>query len=180
VVGYDNFGGLKERADVRDLSPLTLQETLRTIGNELETRAATQARLVVDAAGVAVDARGERDGYWRYDWADVRAASAIQVARRQPEQQPPPWMDPWALTRWSVLLRVTGLLLDAQNVRECVIEAAIGKRPEDVFLRVLVNGQEVFRRSAVGVELWNLRAQTRAAMAAKAPHQSQRRGFWRR
>jgi hypothetical protein len=165
---------------MRDSSPLPLQETLRTVGNELESRGATQVRLVLDASGVTVDTRGERDGYWRYDWADVAAASAIQAARRQPEQQPAPWMDPWALTRWSVLLRVTGLLLDAQNVRECVIEAAIGARPEDVILRVLVGGQEVFRRSAVGVELWKLRARSRPVTPPNSPQQPTRQGFWRR
>jgi hypothetical protein len=167
---------------VGDSSPLSIQEALRTIGNELESRRAAQVRLVLDASGVTVDTRGERDGYWRYDWADVVAASVIQVARRQPEQQPPPWMDPWALTRWSVLLRVTGLLLDAQNVRECIIEAAIGARPEDILLRVLVGGQEVFRRSAVGVELWKLRARSRpgTSPAPNPAQQPSRRSVWRR
>jgi hypothetical protein len=138
---------------------LSLQETLRTIGNALEKQRVQQVQIVIVPSGVTVDSRGGRDAYWHYTWADVAAQSRLQTARRTPQPQPAPWMDPWALTRWSVLLRVTGQLLDAQGIDSCTVEAALGATPEAVLLRVVVAGQEVFRRTEVGVELWRLRAQ---------------------
>ncbi len=136
---------------------LPLQEALRTIGNDLEARRAQQVRLAIDARGVKVDARGAQDGAWDWSWADLAARSRAQAAQRRTPSQPP-WQDPWALTRWPVLLRTTGLLLDTQGVRECIIEATLGPNPETVALRVLVGEQEVLRRTEVGVQLWRLRA----------------------
>jgi hypothetical protein len=145
---------------------VSLQETLRTIGNELERRPVRQVQIVIDAGGVAVDSRGEQDAYWHYSWADIALLSRGQIARRTPQQQAPPWIDPWALTRWSVLLRVTGQLLDAQGMERCTVEAALGPTPEAVELRILVAGEEVFRRSEIGVILWRLRSQSRQRVAA--------------
>jgi hypothetical protein len=169
-------------AGTPETSRLPLQEALRTIGNELEARRAQQVRLTVNPAGIIVDARGEYDGYWDYGWADLGAQSSTQAAQRRSEEQPPPWLDPWALTRWSVLLRMTGLLLDRQGVEACTIEAAIGATPEAAMLRVLIDGQEVFRRTEVGVEIWRLRSQYRARAAAVSAGRQQRPWWapWRR
>src|SRR5689334_9088110 len=96
--------------------PLSMQEALRTIGNELEIRQVEQVQLVVDANGVTVDSRGPQDAYRRYSWADVAAQSRLQMTWRGSARQPLPSRDPWALTRWPVLLRVTGQLLDKQRI----------------------------------------------------------------
>jgi hypothetical protein len=168
-------------AGTPEIPRLPLQEALRTIGNELEARCARQVQLTVDAAGVTVAARGEYDGHWDYGWADLAAQSRIQLARRSGDQ-PSPWLDPWALTRWSVLLRATGLLLDNQGIQACTIEAAIGPTPEAAMLRVLIEGQEVFRRTEVGVEIWRLRSQYRARAGAVGAARQQRPWWapWRR
>jgi hypothetical protein len=169
-------------AGTPETPPLLLQEALRTIGNELEARRAQRVQLTVEATGITVDARGESSGYWDYGWADLAAQARIQAMRRRSEEQPPPWLDPWALTRWSVLLRMTGLLLDRQGVEACTIEAAIGSTPEAVMLRVLIDGQEVFRRTEVGVELWRLRSQYRARAGARRAARQERPWWapWRR
>jgi hypothetical protein len=161
---------------------LPLQEALRTIGNELEARRAQRVQVTVHAAGVKVEARGEYDGYWDYGWLDLAAQSRIQFEQRRLAEQPPPWLDPWALTRWSVLLRMTGLLLDRQGVDACTVEAAVGPTPETTMLRVLIDGQEVFRRTEVGVELWRLRSQYRYRAGAGRAARQQRPWWapWRR
>jgi hypothetical protein len=103
---------------------LTLQEALRTLGNGLEASQVRRARVEVSAAGAFVEASGEY-GRRRYSWDDLASQSRAQQAQRRPAQRAAPWMDPWALRRWSVLLRVAGLLLDAQGVRDCCIEATV-------------------------------------------------------
>jgi hypothetical protein len=147
---------------------LSMQEALRTIGNELERRQVQQVQIVVDAGGVTVDSRGQQDAYRHHSWADVAALSRLQIAWRDSREQLPPRMDSWALTRWPVLLRVTGQLLDKQGIESYTVEAALGSTPETIVLRVLVAGEEVFRRTAVGVELWRMRSQVTARPAARA------------
>jgi hypothetical protein len=163
--------------DSAETQRLSMQETLRTIGNELEARQAQQVQIVIEAGGVAVASRGEHDAYWHYTWADVAAQLRVQIARRTAQPQPLPWRDPWALTRWSVLLRVTGQLLDTRGIDVCTVEGALGATPEAVVLRVLIRGEEVFRRTEVSVQLWRLRSQPRSGVPAAAPPE---RPWWRR
>jgi hypothetical protein len=92
---------------------LPLQEVLRTLGLGLEAAGVRSAELVIDADGVGLFATSEY-GQRRYDWEEIASESRTHQGRRRPGTLPPAWMDPWALTRWSVLLRVAGLLLDAQ------------------------------------------------------------------
>jgi hypothetical protein len=157
---------------------LSMQETLRTIGNELERRHVQQVQIVVDAAGVTVDSRDQQDAYRRYSWADMAAQSRLQLAQRQSPQQLLPCMDPWALTRWPVLLRVTGQLLDKQGIESYTVEAVLGVTTETITLRVLVAGEEVFRRTGVGVEVWQLRSQAPSRTAAEATPRE--RSWWAR
>jgi hypothetical protein len=157
---------------------LTFQEALRTLGNGLEAHRSRRAHLVVDADGIEVDAVGEY-GHRRYTWDDVATQSRTQQTDRRPRQQPPPWMDPWALTRWSVLLRITGQFLDHQRIEECTIYAvsAPPDQPDACRIGVSVDGALVLDDTAVRGQIATLRM--RRGTATKAS-QRPKWAFWRR
>jgi hypothetical protein len=155
---------------------LSLQEALRTIGNGLEAHKVPRVQITIGSTGVHVEARGEY-GSRTFSWADVASQSVAQQSQRRFERQRPPWLDPWAMTRWLVLLRITGLLLDAQGIRTCNIEASLGTTPESGALGVLVDGREVLDRMAVGVELRRLRLR-RGSSTVVADQLGARRPWW--
>jgi hypothetical protein len=169
-------------ASIPEDARLSLEEELRTIGNALEGHEVSRVQLVVDPTGIAVDARGGH-GCRQYSWRDVAELSLAQQALRGPEAHPAPWLDPWAMTRWSVLLRLTGLLLAAQGTRFCTIDAAIGATPEESYLRAFRSGREVLDLGVVGAELWRLRLRRGSRPAvptATVPAPPPRWAFWRR
>jgi hypothetical protein len=148
-------GAAAQEEIVQDAPParpaqFPLQEVLRTLGAGLEAAKARRAEVVVDPDGVSLFAPGEY-GQRRYDWDEIDSQSRAQQALRRPGNRPPPWMDPWALSRWSVLLRVAGLLLDAQGVRACTIEATVApaESAEESRLTVTAAGREVLDGAAL-------------------------------
>jgi hypothetical protein len=88
-------------------------------------------------------------------------------------------MDPAALTRWSVLLRVVGQLLDAQGVSDCEIDAAVASpdSPEGCRVQVTTDGRTVLDSEAVRLQL--LRLRTRYIEARdRAPEPEPSRPWW--
>jgi hypothetical protein len=166
-------------APTAPVTPLPLQEVLRTLGVGLEASTARRAELIVDAGGIAVFAPGDY-GQRRYRWDEIASQSRAQQAQRRPGHRPPPWMDPWALSRWSVFLRVAGLLLDAQGVRACAIEATVAAAgsQDDCRLTVTAGGRGVLDGAALQehVKWLRLRRGTGYAPAA-APS---KRSWWAR
>jgi hypothetical protein len=160
---------------------LTLQEALRTVGLSLEAGRVPRATLVLDEAGISVQTQVDY-GYRTFSWADIAGLSRSQRAQRQPAGQPPPWLDPLALTRWSVVLRVVGRLLDERQLAACRIEAAPAPpgAPDACAVVVTLGDQPVFDQAAVRECLDQLRALRRSR--AEPPRQP--RGpwwaFWRR
>ena len=135
-----------------------LQDALRTIGLGLEGHPVPHATLRVDAAGILVDAQG---AYTQrsFLWEDLARQTRSLQAGRRPRRLMLPSMDPWALTRWSVLLRGIGVLLDLEGRSTCEIHAAVESAapPRESQLRVYVNGQEVLGVEAVRESLLRLR-----------------------
>jgi hypothetical protein len=93
---------------------------------------------------------------------------------------------PGRLTRWSVLLRLTGRLLDARGMQACRISAAVAPaaEPQTCELRVQVAEDTVLDADAVVAELQRLRSQhgirrvgRAAGLAAAAPP---RQPWWAR
>jgi len=126
---------------------LSLQETLRTVGRVLEVRQPRRIYMTIDRMGVTVEAPDE-DQCRIYPWSDIARLSRAQLhygRGRLPHRKP----DIWSLTRWSVLLRSAGQLLDMQHIAECRIEASIDQASHDSEVRVTVDGRVVLETLAV-------------------------------
>ena len=162
---------------------LTLAEALRSIGFLIELDEVGRAQVMVGPDGISVDttfAAGTR----AYSWRDV--ANASEAQRRLRGQPAPPGRsrDPGLLTRWPVLLRLIGELLDARGVRECVIQVAIAApdAPQNIEMLVTNAGQEILLPEDVRLHLLRRGAQPRnqpekgASTLGQAPAWQ----FWRR
>jgi len=153
---------------------LSLQETLRTVGRVMEVRRPRRAFLTIDSMGVTVEAPDD-DQCRIYPWSDIARLSRAQLhyGRGQRQQNP----DIWSLTRWSVLLRAAGQLLDMQHVTTCRIEASVGNASHESEVRVMVDGSVVMETLAV--QLHWLRMRTR--FDGREPHGAPSlRPWWRR
>jgi hypothetical protein len=179
---------------------LLLQDALRTLGHGLETSTARRARFFVDESGIQVEARGGY-GIRSYTWDDLLVQSHVMQSTRQPGDPQGTAPDPWTFTRWSVLLRVTGALLDLENVRACRIDASVqvDDPPQECRLRVVAGRRIVATttviqelldalREATAGEAWSdpgaptaaeRLAATRAAILAR-PHGRGLRRWWPR
>jgi hypothetical protein len=137
--------------------PMSLQEALRTIGRVLEVRRPRHVYLTVDADGVTVEAADDEQRR-TYSWSDLAQLSRAQLhyGRAQRARR---GVDIWSLTRWAVLLRATGQLLDVQRVGACRIEATLGNASHESEVRVTVDGRVVLETLAV--QLHALRLRTR-------------------
>jgi len=159
---------------------LTLQEALRTVGLSLEAGRVPRATLVLSESGLSVQTQVDY-GCRTLAWAEVAGLSRGQRAQRQATGQPPPWLDPLALTRWSVLLRTVGRLLDERQLVLCRVEAAPAPvaAPTACTVTVSVAGEPVFDERAVIECIERLRARRPIRPAEPQP-----RGpwwaFWRR
>jgi hypothetical protein len=133
-----------------------LAEALRTIALRLDVRPTRRAQLIVSAAGVTVDATAP-EAHYSYTWQVLVEHSRAQQRLRGTRGGTAPWRDPAALTRWSVLLRLIGSLLDAQGVQACIIAAAVAlpAEPNGIEVSVIVDGRLVV--SAPDVHLYRLR-----------------------
>jgi len=157
--------------------PVSLQETLRIIGLELETRRPLSAQLTVDSAGVAVESGADHAGL-RYAWADLAAQAEAERAHRHRGSTGQGQPDAGDLTRWSVLLRVIGQLLDAQGVQDCHIEAAprLPMSPDPCRVTVTVAGRVVFREAAIEEQAMLLRVRRGVTTSRRRDKWK----FWRR
>src|SRR4051812_25607868 len=87
---------------------ISLEEALRTIASDLEAAGASAAQLTFGHQTIKLETPGltkARD----YRWSELAVRSRTQVTRRRAEASSP-YPDLLALTRWSVLLRLTGQL----------------------------------------------------------------------
>jgi hypothetical protein len=163
---------------------LRLQDALRVIGLGLEASRVPYAVLRLDAAGVVVDARGAyRNQTFR--WEDLASQAKSLQARRRARRQTLVSMDPWALTRWSVLLRGAGALLDLEGHGTCEIHAAVESTAleRESQLRAYVDGQEMLGVEAVRENLLRLRLRREGAQPPQGNATSRpswpRWAFWR-
>ncbi|HEY7064785.1 MAG TPA: hypothetical protein VII06_25150 [Chloroflexota bacterium] len=167
----------------RAAGPVSLQEALRTVGLGLEVNKVGRLELTISITGMQV-ATTSAYGIRNYTWQEIEAQSRAQQDHRRAQPRPAPWMDPAALTRWSVLLRVVGQLLDAQGVSDCVIDAAVASSdsPEGCRVQVTSDGRVVLDSEAVRLQLLRLRTRYIEARDHPAEMPSTRPwwAFWRR
>lgn len=137
---------------------LPLADALTVPAGWLATGRVRSAALVVDAQGIAVQTAAVY-GPRLYRWADL-AAQARALAddpRAWPSERAA--LDPEAFTRWPVLLRLVGRLLDRQRVRACVIHARVARSyaPLEWSVRVTAEGRVLLDSAAVRRHLRRLR-----------------------
>jgi hypothetical protein len=140
------------------VSALTLEEALRSLGRVLDAREPTHVYLTIDAVGITVE-MPRSDRYRIYPWADLARLSRAQLHYGRSRRARPMGLAAWSLTRWTVLLRVVGQLLDAGRYRDCRIEAAVGDASHEAEVRVTVDGRVVLE--SLAVQLHWLRLRTR-------------------
>jgi hypothetical protein len=111
---------LTQRWSVRTLAPfpVTIQEALRCLGLLLDESHATWVWLTVEPAGIRL-VEEDRSGPELFSWDNLVAQQQIWRWRRGRVRA----ADPTDLTRWEVLLRVIGRLLDELDVTHCDIHA---------------------------------------------------------
>src|SRR5947208_1094988 len=103
---------------------LTLEEALRTIGLGLEETDVRRALLTVDDMGMVIKAGGAF-GTRALSWSELSLEASVHQEQRRRGRRTPGRVDPWALRRWSVLLRATGRLLDSRRLYVCELEAQV-------------------------------------------------------
>jgi hypothetical protein len=142
----------------RSAGPVSLQAALRTVGLGLEVSQVGRVEITITMSGLQI-VTTTGYGVRHYSWQEIDAQSRSQQEHRRAQPRSAPWMDPTALTRWSVLLRVIGQLLDAQGVADCVIDAAVAppEAPENCRVQVIAEGQVVLDSEAVRLQLLRLR-----------------------
>jgi hypothetical protein len=91
-------------------------------------------------------------GYRRYSWSDRAELLQALAAQRRPQPVPRPWLNPYSVTRWTVLLRGIGRLLDSTGTSAWVIDAAVGDTPEASTARARAAGGKVIELVALAEE----------------------------
>jgi hypothetical protein len=147
---------------------LPLPEALRTIGLSLEPLGVTEAQVAVTPSGITVTGSAAY-GRHEYSWNLLAIRSSAQQESRGERAQAKQDAKLAGLTRWSVLLRLVGQVLEDDGVRECLIDATVADQDATPPWRVLVsvNGQPYLRTEDVQVHL--LRLEQRSATQPPAP-----------
>ena len=101
---------------------LTLEESLRVVGQRLETLQARHVELSIEPEGIDMLAGATESVscYWTWDDLAEEASGAAGYG-----DDPTQWTDASVLTSWPLLLRVLGYLLDARGVRTCELQVAM-------------------------------------------------------
>ena len=157
---------------------LTLEESLRVVGQRLETLQARHVTLTVEADGIDMLA-GVTDSvrsYWTWDELAQEASGAPADG-----DDPVHWTDASVLTSWPLLLRVLGYLLDARGVRNCDLQVAMIRSDSANGLEPLaiLGGREEVDARAFFLLLLRLRGRVLDAAAQPAARGSARFNGWR-
>jgi hypothetical protein len=162
------------------LQKRSLGEALRTVGPALDAEQVRTVHIDVNVAGLAVRPEGTAKPHW-YDWDAVAALTAEQQAQRQTASalDSAEREEAFELTRWSVLLRCIGELLDAQGRRVCSIEAAVAPAddPSACRVRVTANEELIVGEEQIALQFLRIRLRLREAAAPTSPTPQP---WWRR
>jgi hypothetical protein len=142
---------------------LTLPEALRTIGLSLEPLKIPEAQVAVTPSGITVTASG---AYGRHEYAWNLIAIRSSAHQESRGERAPRRADAKlaGLTRWSVLLRLVGQVLEDDGVREFVVDASVAEQDTAPPWRVVVqvNGRPYMRTEDLQVHLLRLEQQAAA------------------
>jgi hypothetical protein len=165
------------------VAPISLQEAMRTVGLGLDVAKVSRIEMTIETLGVTIGTTTTY-GVREYTWQEIETQSRAQQGHRRAQPRAAPWMEPAALTRWSVLLRILGQLLDQQGVGDCVVEASIASpdEPEACRVQVVADGRVVLDSEAMRLQLLRLRTKYIEAREKAGPGAGSRPwwAFWRK
>ena len=143
---------------------ITYQESLRSLGALLDAAVAPRVRVVVDVAGIAVEAPGGF-GAQQFSWDQL---GELAVARRGLRGQQRGSTDNLRLSRWQTLLRLAGRALDAVALPRFELHATLAPAddPFHCYLEVTVDGQHCLGETELAHQLTEVEA-IRAARGAR-------------
>ena len=157
---------------------LTLEDSLRVVGQRLETLQAHHVELTIEADGIDMRAGAieSENRYWT--WGEL-----AEEASGPPDERDDPthWTDASVLTSWPLLLRVLGYLLDARGVRTCDLQVAMIRSNAANGLEPLaiLGGREEVDARAFFLLLLRLRARVLDATTQPAVRGGSRFNGWR-
>jgi len=145
---------------------ISYQEALRSLGALLDAAVAARVRLVVDVAGITIDAPGGF-GRQRFTWAQL---DDLAMARRSLRGQQRTSTDSLRLSRWQTLLRLAGRTLDAIGLPRFELHATLAPSddPFVCYLEVTVDGQHRLGETELAHQLTEVQA-IRAERTAQSP-----------
>jgi hypothetical protein len=94
----------------------TLEQALRTLGVQLDGLDVPDACFTIAPDGITVETENP-DARQHYPWVALGEQAAALKQQRQDAPVPRPELDRGALTRWSILLRLVGTVLDSERVQ---------------------------------------------------------------
>jgi hypothetical protein len=135
---------------------ISYQEALRSLGALLDAAVAARVRVVVDVAGIAVDAPGGF-GRQRFNWAQL---DELATARRSLRGQQHTSTDSLRFSRWQTLLRLAGRALDAIGLPRFELHATLAPSddPFHCYLEVTVDGQHRLGETELAHQLTEVQA----------------------
>jgi hypothetical protein len=146
---------------------ISYQEALRSLGALLDAAVAARVQVVVDVAGIAIDAPG-RFGQQRFTWARL---DELATARRGLRGQQRTATDSLRFSRWQTLLRLAGRALDAIGLPRFELHATLAPSDDPLhccYLEVTVDGQHRLGETELAHQLTEVQA-IRAERQAKRP-----------
>jgi hypothetical protein len=163
----------------------TLEQALRTLGLQLDRLGVPDACFTIAADGITVETENPAAREY-YPWNALGEQAAAQKQRRQDTPTPRPELDREALTRWPVLLRLVGTVLDSERVQTGQLGVVPGTAADPTRCRVdwVADGKTRSLREDVLFVLLRRRAQHRATeqvtAAPEPPQPPEPPWWWRR
>jgi hypothetical protein len=165
-----------------EFAALPLPEALRTLSPDLDARGLSYAQFTIQHGGITLETSNPYT-YRTYPWGELMLRSREQQKQRRATSAPAPCLDLGALTRWTPLLRLIGMVLEEQRIRYCTIEAEIAPASDPTACRVQVRVGGQMRSFAEEVQQQLLRNRARYASRHEGGSSGgPRRGWlpWRR
>jgi DNA-binding transcriptional MerR regulator len=170
-------------AAVEPAPPLSLEEALRTLGVSLDRyEVVRRAQFTINTRGILVDTTTPHI-HMLHTWNALLVESASQRQARQAAPQPAPDADLLALSRWSVLLRLVGVLLDADRVRQCTLQIQLARPETPTTYEVQLQTGEQVRELNEDIQQLLLRRRAQYARRSRADERgvsAPRRRWWSR
>ena len=145
-----------------EFAALPLPEALRTLSSDLEARGLAYAQLTIQHDGITLETSNPYT-HRAYPWGELMLRSREQQKQRRATATPAPCLDLAALTRWPMLLRLIGMVLEEQRIRYCTVEAEVAPASDPTACQVHVRVGGEMRSFAEEVQQQLLRNRVRYA-----------------